>query len=129
MVAGLTAMKLFDHKAIEKVNLLALRTKELITHSIEKVGIKACVTGEGAMLRVHFKSLPPTNYRQSFLNEDEAKALKIMLTHANEQGIMLINTCSMMLSTVMTINEIKQLVDVLEQGFELVTQQLPSFRR
>lgn len=129
MVAGLTAMKLFDHKAIEKVNLLALKTKELITHSIEKVGIKACVTGEGGMLRVHFKSLPPTNYRQSFLNEDEAKALKIMLTHANEQGIMLINTCSMMLSTVMTINEIKKLVDVLEQGFELVTQQLPSLRR
>lgn len=129
MVAGLTAMKLFDHKAIEKINLLALKTKELITHLIEKVGIKACVTGEGAMLRVHFKSHPPTNYRQSFLNEDEAKALKIVLTHANEQGIMLINTCSMMLSTVMTINEIEKLVQVLEQGFELVTQQLPSLRQ
>ena len=63
--------------------MLALKTKELITHSIEKVGIKACVTGEGAMLRVHFKSPPPTNYRQSFLNEDEKKALKIVLIHAS----------------------------------------------
>jgi len=129
MVAGLTAMKLFDHKAVEKINLLALKTKELITHSIEKVGIKACITGEGAMLRVHFKSHPPTNYRESFLNEDEAKALKIVLTHANDQGIMLINTCSMMLSTVMTINEIEKLVQVLEQGFEFVTQQQPSLRQ
>lgn len=63
--------------------MLALKTKELITHSIEKVGIKACVIGEGAMLRVHFKLHPPTNYSQNLLNEDEAKALKIMLAHAN----------------------------------------------
>ncbi|SFC17141.1 aspartate aminotransferase family protein [Pseudoalteromonas denitrificans] len=128
MVAGLTAMKLFDHNAVEKINALGDFAREKIRLSIKKVGIKACVTGAGSMLRVHLKAKVPTNYRDAFMSAQENAALKILLAHSTENGIMLINTCSAMLSTVMTEKEILILCNVLESGFIKVLKQIPSLK-
>ena len=78
------------------------------------------------MLRVHLKSQPPSNYRQAFNSAEEAKALKILLEHLNQNSIMMINTCSAMLSTAMTEQEISILAQQLEQGFKLVIEQVPA---
>jgi glutamate-1-semialdehyde 2,1-aminomutase len=118
MIAGITAMRLFDQKAVEYVNELGDLARKKITHAIEKVGIKACVTGVGSMFRIHLKPQAPKNYRQSYANEDEAKGLKLVLEHLFEQGLMMINTCSAMLSTAMAEKEIMTLVEHLTSGFE-----------
>ena len=129
MTAGLTAMRLFDEKAVNYVNALGDLARKEITHTIEKVGIKACVTGAGSMFRIHLKEAAPSNYRQSYANEDEAKGLKLLLSHLFEQGLMMINTCSAMLSTAMTEKEIMILVEHLSSGFEKVIEQYPSLKK
>jgi glutamate-1-semialdehyde 2,1-aminomutase len=129
MTAGITAMRLFDQKAVDYVNALGNLARKEITHAIEKVGIKACVTGAGSMFRIHLKPQAPNNYRQSYANEDEAKGLKLLLTHLFEQGLMMINTCSVMLSTAMTEKEIMILVEHLSSGFEKVIEQYPSLKK
>ena len=75
MTAGITAMRLFDEKAVDYVNALGDLARKEISHAIEKVGIKACVTGAGSMFRIHLKPQAPNNYRQSYANEDEAKGM------------------------------------------------------
>ena len=129
MTAGITAMRLFDQKAVDSINALGDLARKEITHAIEKVGIKACVTGAGSMFRIHLKQDAPSNYRQSYANEDEAKGLKLLLTHLFEQGLMMINTCSVMLSTAMTEKEINILVEHLTSGFEKVIEQYPSLKK
>jgi len=129
MTAGITAMRLFDEKAVDYVNALGDLARKEISHTIEKIGIKACVTGAGSMFRIHLKEDAPSNYRQSYANEDEAKGLKLLLTHLFEQGLMMINTCSAMLSTAMTEKEIMILVEHLSSGFEKVIEQYPSLKK
>jgi len=129
MTAGLTAMRLFDEKSVGYVNALGDLARKEITHAIEKVGIKACVTGAGSMFRIHLKEYAPSNYRQSYANEDEAKGLKLLLTHLFEQGLMMINTCSAMLSTAMTEIEIMILVEHLTSGFEKVVEQYSLLKK
>jgi len=129
MTAGFSAMSLFDKDAVNRLNKLGDLARKEITQVIEEVGVKACVTGGGSMFRIHFKEQPPSNYRQAFANEDESKATKMLLNYMFEHGIMMISTCSAMLSTPMTENEIMIFVDRLKAGFELVINQLPSLKK
>jgi len=129
MIAGMTAMKLFDQDAVDKLNALGDLARARISEAIEKVGIKACVTGAGSMLRVHFKEAAPSNYRQAYTSADEAKAIKLILDYMFDHGIMMINTCSAMFSTAMTEKEILTLAETLEAGFKHILAELPSLRK
>ena len=117
MTAGLTAMELFDEAAVERVNALALRAVEGIRASIRTTAVTACVTGGGSMFRVHFKENPPQNYREAFASPEELRQLKVMLDHLLEAGMIMINTCTATISTVMGEPEIDQLVAAMESGF------------
>jgi glutamate-1-semialdehyde 2,1-aminomutase len=120
MTAGLTAMELFDHGAIESVNELSARAMEGIEAAIGRTGIDACVTGGGSMFRVHLKKLPPRNYREAFQDADEKRRLNVLLDHLQDEGFIMINTCSAAISTPMGTDEIDALVDALETGFAIL---------
>ncbi len=117
MVAGRTAMELFDRGAVERLNRLAERTRQQIGEAIRVAGIEACVTGAGSMFRVHLKPAAPKNYREAFVSPAEGELIKVLLDHATDNGIMLINTCSGALSTPMGEQEIDTLSEVLLSGF------------
>jgi glutamate-1-semialdehyde 2,1-aminomutase len=117
MIAGRVSMELFDHTAVSRLNQLADYARQQMTEAIQIAGIPACVAGAGSMCRVHMKSEIPLNYRDSFNTPNEAKALKILLDHLFDNGIMMINTCSAMLSTAMTEKEIDILTEVMLGGF------------
>lgn len=129
MVAGHTAMSLFDQAAVEKLNKLGDYARQQINHAIAVAGIKACVTGLGSMFRIHLKAAMPNNYRQSYASNDENKAINMLLAHLSEQNIMMINTCSVMLSTAMSEHEIDYLVQHLATGFAMIKAQHPSLRQ
>ncbi len=129
MAAGLSAMTLFDKAAVEKINALGDFARKEITHVIEQVGIKACVTGTGSMFRIHLKEIAPTNYRQAFNSADESQGIKLLLSHLFEHGIVMINTCSAMLSTVMTQTDILMLTKHLKSGFEVLMVEIPSLKK
>lgn len=120
MVAGLTAMELFDRDAVEKLNTLADYARDKINDAIAIAAVPACVTGAGSMLRLHMKAEVPDSYREAFADDQEVARLNSMLDHLFENGIMMINTCSAALSTAMTTVEIDRLADTMLAGFRKV---------
>jgi glutamate-1-semialdehyde 2,1-aminomutase len=117
MTAGLTAMELYDEAAVQQVNALATRAREGIEEAIRSTGIKACLTGAGSLLRLHLKESPPTNYREAFWTPEERRQLTWLLDHFLDQGITMINTCTVAMSTAMGDSEIDTLVSAFESGF------------
>ena len=117
MVAGLTAMELFDRPAVEKLNALANYARDKITEAIGIADVPACVTGAGSMFRVHMKAEVPNSYREAFPDATELARLKSLLDHLFDNGIIMINTCSAALSTPMTEAEIDILAETLLAGF------------
>lgn len=124
MVAGLKSMELFDRQAVEKLNALADKAKVQIGEAITLADVPACVSGSGSMFRVHLKPEVPTAYRQAYIGADEKRLLAILLNHLFDNGIMMINTCSFTLSTVMTEKEIGILADAMLGGLEKVRENL-----
>jgi len=116
MTAGLTSMKLFDAKAVERLNALALRAVHGIEEAIAKTGATACVTGAGSMFRIHMKEVSPKNFREAYLTTEENAKLKILLDHLYDEGFLMINTCSAALSTAMTDTEIDALISAVKNG-------------
>jgi len=120
MTAGLVSMELFDVAAVEAINRLAEVTRYRISEAIALADIPACVTGSGSMFRIHMKPEAPINYRDAFVSPEEAKIVKALLDHLFDNGIIMIGTCTGMLSTVMTEREIDILCDVLLAGFRKI---------
>jgi glutamate-1-semialdehyde 2,1-aminomutase len=124
MVAGRVAMELFDQDAVLKLNQLAEYARIQLTEAIRLTDIPACVTGGGSMFRVHMKPEPPANYRAAFQTPEESTRLNVLLDHLFDNGVMMINTCSGTLSTVMTEKEVDILVDAMLGGFRKIKQLL-----
>ena len=120
MIAGYTAMKMFDQRAISHVNSLAERAMSGINDAIDETGARACVTGTGSMFRVHMKGTPPRNFREAFTSPEENARLKVLIDHLFERGFMMINTCTATLSTPMTETEIDALVAGIRSGFDKI---------
>ncbi|MEO2047593.1 MAG: aspartate aminotransferase family protein [Pirellulales bacterium] len=120
MTAGLVTMKHFDEVAVERLNSLAEYTKQTINEAIKVTGVAACVSGGGSMLRVHLKDKVPTGYRCAYLNPLETKMLHQLNDELYANDIMMINTCSFALSTVMTENDIESLGRVFVDAFNKV---------
>lgn len=126
MTAGRVAMECFDAQANARLNALGDLVRAKIADAIAAAGVPACVTGAGSLLRVHLRPAPPRHYREAYLNADETKALSVLLDHAYDHGVLMINTCSAALSTAMTEAEIDHLAAVLADGFERIRGLLPA---
>jgi len=122
MTAGYTAMKLFDRQAVQRINELARRARSQILDAIRVADVTACITGAGSMFRVHFKPEPPREYRSAFVGPEETAQLRAFLDHLLDNGIIMINTGTVMLSTVMTDYEIDRLSDAMLDGFRRVRE-------
>jgi len=116
MTAGRVAMELFDQAAVERLNALGDHARQAIREIIAEVGVGACVTGGGSLLRIHLKPESPANYRSAYMSANEASRVKFLVDHLSDNGIMVINTCTAALSTAMTKAEINTLVEVLRTG-------------
>jgi glutamate-1-semialdehyde 2,1-aminomutase len=125
MTAGHTAMRLYTPEAIRSINALAQRARRQIEDAIRVAGVTACVTGAGSMLRVHFKPEPPREYRAAYMDSREARMLGAFLDYLFDNGIVLINTGTVMLSTVMTEREIDTLSETMLDGFRKVGELSP----
>lgn len=120
MTAGYTAMSMFDEAAITQLNELADYARNRIKEVIGIADVPACVTGGGSMFRVHMKPNAPANYRAAYVTPEEASLIRMMLDHLFDNGIMMINTCSGTLSTVMTKREIDVLAEAMLGGFRKI---------
>lgn len=123
MVAGLTAMKLFDRPAVQRLNALGELARSRIAEAIRVAGVPACVAGAGSLFRIHMKPRPPQDYRAVYASQAEARALRLLLDHLADNGILLIETGSGALSTAMTEAEIDRLGETMLAGLRKVKAQ------
>ena len=120
MTAGSIAMSLFDEVAVERLNNLADKARAGIAEAIKIADVPACVTGRGSMFRIHFKEFPPISYRDAFADPEEQKSISALLNHFFNNGFIMIETCSGLLSTPMTQAEIDQLSQTTLEGLRKI---------
>jgi len=108
-VAGRAAMERFDESAVARLNRLGELARAQIREAIQRIGAPACVTGTGSVFRIHFKPAPPRNHREAFVTPAERHRQRAFLCSMLDSEILLIETCSGMLSTAMTEREIEAL--------------------
>lgn len=116
MTAGRVTMERFDREAVDSLNRLGDSVRKGIREAIDNAGVEACVTGAGSMFRVHLGATQTTHYRTTHRDQPVLKQVNALVDHMYQNGFMMINTCSGVLSTAMTQNEIDQFVETLEAG-------------
>ncbi len=127
LTAGKVAMELFDEPAVTRLNELGDHARSQVWEAIRVADIPASVTGAGSLLRVHLgKPTPPRGYREALPDAETTKILKAMLDYALDNGIILINTGSVALSTPMTGAEIDRLSEVLLGAFRAIKPRLSA---
>jgi glutamate-1-semialdehyde 2,1-aminomutase len=128
MTAGRVAMELFDREAVRTLNALGEKARDQIRQAVALAGIPVSVTGIGSMFRIHLKAAAPVTYREAWPDKRTSKLVKLLIDHVYDQGIMLINTGSGALSTVMTQAEIDRLSEALLIAFKAIKPELEKAR-
>ncbi len=119
MTAGFKAMEYFDREAVRKLNALAAKAVSQIREAIRQLDLPVSITGAGSMFRIHLQAAPPTTYREAWQNEAVKILVNKLLDHMYyKENILMINTFSCMLSTVMTQSEIDRLTEALFNAFK-----------
>lgn len=117
MTAGHIAMQLYDRQAVEYINDLTAKARLQIAEAADIAGIPACTTGRGSMFKIHFRSNPPTTYREAYEDDQTKKIMNLFIDKMYENNIMMINSCSCVLSTVMTQHEVDMLGEAALNSF------------
>ena len=119
MTAGYTAMKYFDKKAVAKLNALTDKAISQIREVIKLTDVPVSITGAGSMFRMHLRQTPPATYREAYQSKEVNAVINQLLDYMyNKENILMINTFSCMLSTVMTQKEIDMLTEGLHRAFK-----------
>uniref|UniRef100_UPI003216761E aspartate aminotransferase family protein n=1 Tax=uncultured Draconibacterium sp. TaxID=1573823 RepID=UPI003216761E len=119
MTAGYKAMEYFDKKSVTKLNKLTRVAIKQIREAIQLADVPVSVTGAGSMFRMHLRSTPPGTYREAYQTTEVGAVVKSLLEFMyNRENILMINTFSCMLSTVMTQKEVDRLTEGLERAFK-----------
>lgn len=124
MVAGKVAMEAFDEQAVRRLNELGRLARQSLTEAAAVTDFPASVAGAGSMFRIHMAEKPPENYRQGFPSPEQTRSMRLFLDHMVDNGILMINTCSGMLSTPMAAREIDILAETAEGAFRKAREAL-----
>jgi glutamate-1-semialdehyde 2,1-aminomutase len=117
MVAGRTAMELFDRAEVARLNDLGDRARSQIADAIRTADVPFSVAGAGSMFRIHVRPQPPADYRECYVGVAGQQLVRALLDRCFAMGVMLIDTFSGTLSTPMTAAEVDRLSEVLLQAF------------
>lgn len=120
MTAGLTAMQHFDRAAVQHLNDLGERTRRQVQQAIKDADVPFSVTGAGSMFRIHPTPTPPTEYRSAFHSPEQAALKQQIVDYALGRGIILIESCTGVLSTPMQAADIDRLTEALASAFRAV---------
>ena len=127
--AGRVAMELFDETAVESLNALTMKAIHQIEEAIKIADIQACVTGAGSMFRVHLQEHVPTTYREAYQEKSTLDLINELIDYLFlEEKIILVNTCSCMLATTLTHEDIDRLSDAFLKGFKQIKPKLEKIR-
>ena len=130
MTAGYQAMKHFDELSVMKLNELTEIARSQVEEVIKVADVPVSLTGAGSMFRIHLKPKAPGTYRETYQPTEEKALIKELLDYLYyEENILMINTCSCMLSTVTGQKEIDRLSEGLERGLKLLKPKIEGLSK
>ncbi len=127
MAAGKVALELFDRKAVLKINETTAKARKQIEEAVKTADVPVCLTGGGSLFKVHFRQTPPLSYRDGYEDEQTKKIVNAFIDHLYENGVMIVNSCSCVFSTMVTQKEVDMLSDAMLSGFRHVKPMLDKF--
>lgn len=117
MTAGRVAMEMLDREAVDKLNDNSQIAIKQIREAGKLAGIPLSITGKGSMFKIHFREVAPTSYRETYEDAETKKVMNLFLDKMYEENIIMINSCSCVLSTVITQKEIDMLSEAMLKSF------------
>ena len=123
MTAGRVAMELFDREAVEKLNNVTEYARKSIREAIKNADVPCSVTGRGSVFRMHMKPEVPNTYRKAFVTPEESKLISTLNNHLFDEGFIMVNTCSALLSTAITEKEVDLLAEATERSLKKMQNQ------
>lgn len=117
MTAGRVAMEMLDREAVDKLNHNSQIAINQIREAGKLAGIPLSITGKGSMFKIHFREVAPTSYRETYEDAETKKIMNLFLDKMYEENIIMINSCSCVLSTVITQKEIDMLSEAMLESF------------
>jgi len=124
MTAGKVAMEMFDRNAVEKINELSQVAIRQVYEAGKMADIPLSITGKGSMFKVHFRETPPTTYRDCYEDARLKSIMNLFLESMYAEGVIMINSCSGVLSTVITQAEIDLLSEAMLKSFRVIKSHL-----
>lgn len=112
MVAGLKAMQLFEGQEVSRLNLLATNLRQQIADAISIADVPLSVTGAGSVAKIHMMAPTPSSYREHYKTQKMKKMENMLIEYMAANGILMVGTCSLTLSTAMKSAEIDQFSEV-----------------
>lgn len=124
IIAGYTAMSIWDEDAISRLNILTNIAATQIEEAIRIADIPASVSKVGSLLQIHFTPTAAKNYRE--YTSANSNSMQTFYQHMflEENIILLNNTC--VLSTAHSRTEIDQLSEAILNGMKKIKPFLES---
>lgn len=113
MAAGYTALKLYDQKACDRLEGLAVRLQAGIEEAFKNNGISGCVTRAGSLMNYHFSDIIPYDYITSL--HDNKEMLKLVHLGLLKRGVFVAPRGTIALSTPMTEEIIDETIKVFDE--------------
>lgn len=126
MTAGLVAMEHFTADVVRELNELGAFARKQVEQAIRASGMQACVTGAGSMFRMHLREEAPATYRDAHLDPAAKKLLARFVDHVLEEGVMLTNTATAMLSTAMKKADVERMAEAVLASLRKLHQGSPA---
>ncbi|MCC3861249.1 aspartate aminotransferase family protein [Pseudemcibacter aquimaris] len=123
MTAGRVAMELFDREAVDRLNGVTEYARQSVREAIKNADVPCCVTGRGSVFRIHMKPEVPNTYRKAFVTKEESALISTLNNHLFDEGFIMVNTCSGLLSTALTNAEIDKFAEAVERSFNKMKNQ------
>jgi glutamate-1-semialdehyde 2,1-aminomutase len=118
MVAGLTAMTLYDEEEIQRLGALGERARSGIVDAFQRHGVPGQVTGLGSLLRIHVHERPLSDYRSALMSEPEKSRLAALLSHMRDHGVFVNERGVCSLSTPMGDAEIDLFIECFDTALQ-----------
>jgi len=129
MTAGYKAMEFFNREAVTKINALTEKAVEQIKAVIKLLDLPVSITGAGSMFRMHLRQTPPKTYREAYQTKEESAVINELLDFMyHKQKILMVNTFTCMLSTVMGQHEIDVLTEGIHKAFKALKPKIDKLK-
>ena len=116
LAAGLATMQGMTRDAFATLASLGDYAREALTDALSRENLPCSVTGLASLLRLHFKTRPPTTYREAYMTPANRNALEALARFAGDKGVFIPPTGLLCLSTAMEQADVDAMVEIIVAG-------------